>query len=303
MFEAAGTEAIRVLDLFWVLLAGAIAIWLLLAGAFWYAVRNQPREDTERKARRLILIAGVVLPTVLLVGLVIVGLQLMADLRTSDPDLAIRVTGEQYWWRVEYLADDGTVLFETANVIALPQGARAELQLRTGDVIHAFWVPALAGKVDMVPGMDNRLLLEPLRTGSFRGQCAEFCGTGHARMAFTVDVMAPAAFASWLDRRRADAIPATDGRARAGQEAFLAYGCGACHQVRGTPARGRVGPDLTHFGARSHLAAATAPNDRRALLAWLRHPEAMKPGARMPAFDMLAADELTAIVTYLRSLQ
>src|SRR5690606_16989244 len=139
---------------------------------------------------------------------------------------------------------------ESANELRLPVGQRVELQLTSPDVIHSFWVPALAGKMDMIPGRTNRLVLEPSRTGRFRGVCAEYCGASHTFMAFTVEVREPAAFEAWLTQQ---AAPAHTTEEDEGAALFLKNGCGACHTVRGTPAAGRVGPDLTHFASRPTL--------------------------------------------------
>lgn len=303
MFAPAGTETASVMDLFWICaLASGIA---LLAGLalLLYAVRRPPVRDGDRFGRRLILFGGVVVPTVLLAVLAVVSLRLMADLRTATGNTAIRVTGEQFWWRVEYLTRDGDVAVETANEIHLPLGEPVTLELVTADVIHSFWVPALAGKVDMIPGQQNRLVLEATRTGTFRGQCAEFCGDSHALMAFSVVVTEGAAFEAWLTRQQEPAADPADSAARAGRRHFLAYGCGACHRVRGTGAGGRLGPDLTHVGSRSRIAAGTLPNDRHSLTRWLRHTQQVKPGAPMPDFNMMADAELEAISRYLLSLE
>ena len=303
MLEPAGAEASKVLELFWLLLSGSVVIWLLIVGATWYATHWPPRAYSERLGRRLILFGGVVVPTVLLLAVAVLGLSLMAELRSAVPEMTVRITGEQYWWRAEYLDPDGSVVLETANEIVIPKDAAVALELVTADVIHSFWVPALAGKVDMIPGRVNRLVLEARRTGTFRGQCAEFCGDSHALMALRVRVLDPPGYAAWQDReRRAAAVPET-AEERRGQSLFLAYGCGACHRIRGTPAAGRVGPDLTHLAARARLAADTLANEPASLLSWLRHPQTIKPGVEMPSFAMLEHGQLGAIVGYLRSLE
>ncbi|HEX7038427.1 MAG TPA: cytochrome c oxidase subunit II [Pseudomonadales bacterium] len=303
MFEAAGVEASKVLGLFWPLLAGAAVIWLLVVGGTFYAMRIRPERHSERFGRRLILIGGVIAPTLILAGIAVASLRLMADLRTAPADFTIRVTGEQFWWRVQYLDGQGRVTMETANEIALPNGSAVELELRTRDVIHSFWVPALAGKLDMVPGMVNRLLLEPRRTGTYRGQCAEFCGESHALMAFRVRVMEPAEYRIWLEHQRTDAPPPAGEPARRGHDRFLGYGCGACHSVRGTPATGGVGPDLTHLASRARIGAETLRNDHRSLARWLESTDVVKPGVRMPAFGMLPAEDLELIASYLEGLE
>lgn len=303
MFEPAGAEAREVLHLFWILLPCAVVIWVLVVGTTWFATRAHRRPLTERAGRALILYGGVLVPTLLLAVLTAAGLSLMADLRSDTPDRVIRVTGEQFWWRIQYLGEDGTVALETANDLVLPVDSTIDLELVSADVIHAFWVPALAGKVDLVPGMTNRLQLRTERTGTFRGQCAEFCGDSHALMALRVRVLEPTAFQTWLDLQQRPAAEPGGERQQRGRALFLAYGCGACHAIRGTPAAGRLGPDLTHLADRVRLGAETLDNDPAGLLRWLRHPQRIKPGARMPAFDMLQREELAALVSYLEGLE
>ena len=150
---------------------------------------------------------------------------------------------------------------ELANEIRLPVGEPVEFQLESPDVIHSFWIPSLGGKIDMIPGRVNRLALEPTRTGIFRGVCAEYCGTSHALMSFYVVVLEQEDFAAWLAHQHAPAQPPAQPLAARGQELFLANGCGACHTVRGTPADGVVGPDLTHVGSRLSLGAGILPNE------------------------------------------
>ena len=198
-------------------------------------------------------------------------------------------------------ADGGVV--ELANEVRLPLGQRAHLELASNNVVHAFWVPSLAGKVDMVPGRTTDLTLEPTRLGTFRGLCAEYCGTSHARMAFEVVVIGPTRSTSWLaaQRARPPRRPATG--ARSGAAAFEASGCGSCHTVRGTAADGAIGPDLTHVASRYSLASAARRPGGDDLEAWLRQPNHRKPGALMPPFAALGDDRLRALTAYLRELR
>jgi cytochrome c oxidase subunit 2 len=212
------------------------------------------------------------------------------------------VDGEQWWWRVRYPTPDGGHV-ELANEIRLPVGERVTVQLASDNVIHSFWIPSLAGKIDMIPGRRTHVSLEPTRTGVFRGVCAEYCGTAHALMAFPVVVMERAAFDAWLAAEARPAQPPAGVDAQRGLDAFAESGCGACHTVRGTPAAGVVGPDLTHVGSRSTLGAATLPNDPRHLAAWLTDPSRHKPGVQMPAFGMLGGGRLEALAAYLRELK
>jgi cytochrome c oxidase subunit 2 len=155
----------------------------------------------------------------------------------------------------------------------------------------------------MIPGRLTRLALEPTHTGVFRGVCAEYCGTSHALMAFSVVVMEPDALRAWLDDQARPARSPTDASAARGETAFFANGCTACHTIRGTAASGRVGPDLTHVGSRARIAADTLPNGPEALVRWIGQADRIKPGVHMPAFRALQADELSALAAYLSSLQ
>jgi cytochrome c oxidase subunit 2 len=212
----------------------------------------------------------------------------------------LTVVGEQWWWRVRYELPGGGQV-ELANEIRLPLGRVADVTLASTNVIHAFWIPSLAGKVDMIPGRITRLTLEPTRNGVYRGVCAEYCGASHARMAFIVEVMPPDAFEAWL-AAQASGATAVNGAAP-GQSAFFRHGCAACHAIRGTPAVATIGPDLTHVGSRHSLAAATLANDTAALTQWIARPAHIKPGSLMPPFEMLPANELQAIAAYLRDLK
>jgi cytochrome c oxidase subunit 2 len=213
------------------------------------------------------------------------------------------VIGEQWWWRVHYLDEAGEIAAASANEVRLPAGRPAEILLTTDDVIHSFWAPNLAGKLDMIPGRENRLVIEAARPGLYRGQCAEYCGGQHALMAFDVVVLEEADFSEWLAREAGPARSPEDPMLEAGRDAFMANGCGACHTIRGTAAAGVVGPDLTHVGSRHSIAAGTLPNDAAALAAWIGHAQAIKPGNRMPSFTFIPGDEQAAIAAYLKSLE
>jgi cytochrome c oxidase subunit 2 len=238
-----------------------------------------------------------------LAGLLTWGLALMADLRQPGDGLEIAVSGEQWWWRVDYRMPGRDAPVASANEVRLPRGQRVELELTSPDVMHAFWIPSIAGKVDMIPGRVNRLVALPTRTGTFRGVCAEFCGESHALMAFSVEVMEPAAFEQWLAQQAAGAIAPATPLAAQGQALFDQVGCGACHAVRGTAAEGTIGPDLTHLAGRATLAAGILPNDREALVRWIGHAETIKPGSRMPSFGMLPEGHIQAIAAYLEGLE
>lgn len=302
--DPAGRGAERIADLFWWMAAGAVVIWLAVVALGVWSVRAQPEQANQRKAAVLIIGGGAVVPTVVLAGLLAYGLALLPGLLAPAPpgSLEIAVTGEQFWWRVRYLPP-GRAPFELANEIRLPVGERVQLVLDSPDVIHSFWAPALGGKMDMIPGRVTRLALEPTKTGTFRGTCAEYCGESHALMSFHVVVEEREGFARWLERQDAPARPPAGALATRGRELFLANGCGACHTVRGTPADGVVGPDLTHVGSRVSLGAGILPNEPGGFLRWIARTDDVKPGVHMPAFGMLPAGELRALAAYLEELE
>jgi cytochrome c oxidase subunit II len=301
--DPAGEGAERIADLFWIMASGAALIWLLVIGAVIYATRIAPGPHSERVGDALLLWGGLVVPTVVLGGLLTWGLAVMAELRAPGAGLKITVSGEQWWWRVDYHMPGRDAPVSSANEVRLPVGQRVEFELSSPDVIHAFWIPSIAGKVDMIPGRTTRLVALPTRTGSFRGACAEYCGTSHALMAFSVEVMEPAAFEQWLAREAAGAKDPATPEAAHGQTLFEQVGCGACHAVRGTTAEGTIGPDLTHLAGRATLGAGILPNDRAALVRWITQTETIKPGSRMPSFGALPADHVEAIATYLEGLE
>lgn len=299
----AGVGAERIADLWWWMFGGAVVIWVLVIGLALYATRFGTGQHDVRKARLLIVGAGAVFPTIVLAGLLVWGLRLMPVLRPPTGTAAVRVEveGLRWWWRVTYVTADGRRI-PLANEIRLPVGQLAAFTLTSPDVIHSFWIPSLGGKMDMIPGRVTELALEPTRTGVFRGACAEYCGTSHALMQFGVEVMEPAAFDDWLAGQAAPAEPPASPEAERGQALFLAFGCGACHAVRGTPADGTIGPDLTHVGGRLTLGAGILPNDPDAFARWIGDTHEVKPDAEMPPFGMLPEADLRALALYLDGL-
>jgi cytochrome c oxidase subunit II len=301
--EPAGCGAERIAELFWWMTSSALVIWAAMVALAIYAIWSRREAHTERQAKLLIVVGGVAFPTFTLAGLLTYGLSMLPGLVAPAPpgSLRVEVTGQQWWWRLRCFAPDGAAV-ELANELRLPVGEPVEFQLDSLDVIHSFWIPSLGGKVDMIPGRTTRLVLLPTRTGTFRGVCAEYCGSAHARMAFDVVVVEKDEFEPWLAQQREPAADPTDALAARGRDLFLANGCGACHTIRGTVADGVVGPDLTHVGARASVGAGTLPNEDGALLRWITDPRESKPGAHMAAFDMLPADELQALAAYLEGL-
>ncbi|MEZ4240922.1 MAG: c-type cytochrome [Myxococcota bacterium] len=299
--DPAGADAERILWLFVAMAVGAVAIWLFVVGLAVHATLTQRTLEPAR-ARNLVIGGGTLLPTVVLSVLLVGGLAQMPALLDPGPadGLRVLVSAEQFWWRIGYRTPDGRVI-ATANELRLPVGPRTRVELTSADVVHSFWIPSLAGKMDAIPGRTNRLGLQPLREAELEGVCAEFCGPSHAHMGFAVVTLAPEAFEAWLQAQAAAAAPAA--LASPGRDRFLRTGCGACHTVRGTPADGVLGPDLTHVGSRRTLAGGVLPNDVPGFRAFLADPRRHKPGVGMPGFAGLPDADLDVLATWLESLQ
>lgn len=301
--EPQGIEAQRVALLFWVMTigSGVILFGVLLVTAL---AMYGPREWRRRLAGdRIIIGAGIVLPVAVLTPLLVYGFTLLGagGSRADGDAVKIAVVGERWWWRVRYRDAAGRVT-ESANEIRLPANRSIEIELTSADVIHSFWAPKLAGKLDMIPGRKNTLTLTAKEPGISRGQCAEYCGGAHALMSFYVVVLPEPEFEQWLAREAGAALAPTSAQAREGMRLFTSGGCGACHAIRGTPAAGVVGPDLTHVGGRMSLAAATLPNDEASFARWIRDGQHIKPGNLMPPYGIFSDSELAALSNYLASL-
>jgi cytochrome c oxidase subunit 2 len=212
--------------------------------------------------------------------------------------LVIDVSAAQWWWRFAYEPENGSPGFVTANELHIPVGLPVRFRITSPDVIHSFWVPALGGKTDAIPGQVNETWLEASKPGVYRGQCSEYCGPQHAQMGLVVIAEALDQFNAWRASQAADAPPAADANGRV--QFILA--CGDCHTVRGTAARGNRGPDLTHLMSRATLAAGILENNRGNLAGWIGNPQGIKPGAKMPAIP-ISGPSLQAILNYLSGLR
>jgi cytochrome c oxidase subunit 2 len=304
VLDPSGPEADRIADLAAVLFGGGSAILLLVLTAIALALRGPPAVRRILASDRLVVAAGIVFPVVLLSALLSYGLFVMrSTIAQADTkaDVTIHVVGEQWWWRVAYAGPNGMRVAE-ANEVRLPVGRTVEMVLTSPDVIHSPWIPALAGKIDMIPGRTNRMRFVVDRPGIYRGQCAEYCGGPHALMAFDVVALEPPDFEHWLAAPPPDPAAGYTGLAR-GRELFLASGCGACHAVRGTPATGMVGPDLTRVGGRRTIAAGALQTSREAIALFIRDGQHVKPGNLMPPFAIFTPEDLDKIAAYLMSLR
>jgi cytochrome c oxidase subunit 2 len=295
-----GPEAAGIAEITWILVGGGAAIFALVLTLAALAVfGRRPWLASEA----MIIGGGIALPVVVLSALLIHTLLAVPRLPARlTADLVIEVTGHQWWWQIRYLDARNGVEFTTANEIHIPVGREIELRLRSADVLHSFWVPALAGKLDLIPGKDNRLRLSADRAGTFRGQCAEYCGGPHAQMALFVVAEDPALFETWRNAQRLPQGEAIGVEAARGKALFLGH-CTACHTVRGTSADGELGPDLTHFASRSSLGAGILPNHPGTVAGWIGGSQHLKPGNLMPEFRSFNSAELQALVAYLGSLR
>jgi cytochrome c oxidase subunit 2 len=303
----AGPGAERIAELFWAMTVLGAIVFLIFCGALAWALAHRreaplrPRPDEDRRRTRMILLFGAALPALILVPLLFwtYGTLAAIDPRARPVDLVVDVVGKQWWWEIRYRDTVPGRTFTTANELHVPVGKRVELRLTSTDVIHSFWVPELQGKTDLIPGRENVTWIEASRPGEYGGQCAEYCGLQHATMGLLVVAQSEAEFERWAAGQRAGAKADTVNAQ--GRQAFL-RACGYCHTVRGTPAGGRMGPDLTHVASRRTLAAGLLPNTPGHLGGWIANPQALKPGTRMPRLP-LSRDEFRLIHLYLQTLR
>jgi cytochrome c oxidase subunit 2 len=311
IFAPASTPALEIRDLSLLVLGISAVIFVVVAGMAAYTIvrfRNRPgderREPPQVYGSTQIELAWTVVPFLIVVVLFLVTARYIYGIeKRAMPDGAIEATivGNQWWWEIRY-PKLGIV---TANELHVPVSdpttpTPTYLTLQSADVIHSFWVPQLAGKLDVVPNKTNRLWIDPRTPGTYVGQCAEYCGTQHAWMLLEVIVHSREDFDRWVAAQQAAARE--DPAVREGRELFLSLSCINCHTVRGTPANGLFGPDLTHLMSRRTLGAGVVRNTPQALQAWVDDPAAMKPGVLMPAMK-LSNDELNKLSAYLVSLR
>jgi cytochrome c oxidase subunit 2 len=315
IFAPAGPHAERLLDLWWVMAFVCGGVFLAVLAALLWALWRAPRATAatppdlssltvpERRARIAvgIAIAGSAAGLVFLMLASFVTDRALAKL--GPPDLQVDVTGHQRWWDLKYNdPTDPSKSFGTANELHVPVGKTVLLRLRADDVIHSFWVPNLAGKKDLIPGREATLRLKADKEGVFRGQCAEFCGLQHAKMAFLVIAEPPEKYEAWAAAQRNPAPEPRSAQEKRGRELFVTGRCAMCHAIQGTAANARRAPDLTHLSSRKTLAAGMLPNTLGHLAGWILDPQGIKPGVNMPANPM-PADDLYALLAYLGTLK
>lgn len=295
---------------FWLGVACFIAFAALVLFGTWRAHRRDRRGESNELSpatgRNFVIWGGLAIPlalvAILLVASTINDRAIARSGRAGDP-LTIEVRGHKFWWEIKYRDPlNPHRQFTTANEIHIPAGRPVRLLLESADVIHSFWVPNLNGKVDLIPGRTNDIVLQVREPGVYRGQCAEFCGVQHAKMGMLVIAHSLGEFDAWWERQLLPHDRPSDAIALRGHDVFMRNGCGTCHTIRGTDAKARVAPDLSHFGTRRTIAAGTLPNSPGHLGGWISDPQGIKPGSYMPAIP-LTGDDLQAVIHYLRGLR
>lgn len=304
-FNPFSPQAAQLTHLFVVVLIILGAIFLLVSGLLTYIViryRSRPGapEPKQEFGRPRLEIAWTLAPLLLLVCIFTLTVRTMS---ASDPPAGkqppdIEVIAHQWWWEINYLKSGAMA----ANEFHIPVGKGMLLRLESADVIHDFWVPQLARKIDIVPGHTNHLWLEADAAGTFLGACAEFCGVEHAWMRLRVIAQPEPEFDAWQSQQLAAPRTPSTGEAASGEQIFVQRTCVNCHTVVGTAANQRLGPDLTHLASRRTLAAGAAENTPSELARWLQDPDSIKPGSHMPNLHLSAA-EVRELVAYLETLK
>jgi len=311
-----GPRAEAVAKLHWTLTSIATVVYVIVIGALvyalWRASRRPPvpeehhyHETPEQAAvmKRGVII-GLSATVVIMLTFVVVSVSTGSTLAKvgGDKPLRIDVVGHQWWWEVKYDDPDPHNIVNTANEIHVPVGRPVLIKMTSTDVIHSFWAPNLAGKKDLIPGHETVTWFRADSAGTYRGQCAEFCGHQHAKMAFYVVAEPRLEFEKWLDQQRQEAKTPTDSLTQTGERVFLSGTCAMCHTISGTGAGGTVGPDLTHLASRRTIAAGTLPMTTGNLAGWILDPQSIKPGVKMPP-NQIDPQSLQALLAYLGTLK
>lgn len=298
-----GPEAHTINGIWWLMCGLASAVYLIVGGFIVVAALRGRRTEGGKPSRirdsTFIVVGGLLVPSVILLVLGASVVYASNNLRQPEKDpLRIEVVGKRWWWAVSYPGQGIT----TANEVHIPVGRPLEIGLDSDNVVHSFWVPQLGGKVDLIPGQHNIWRVKATKPGTYRGECAEYCGLEHARMNFLVVAQTAADFDAWVVRHKPAPTGPTDQLAATGQMVFEREPCAGCHTIRGTTANGTIGPDLTDIGSRLTLGANTVPNTDGYLGGWIVNSQTIKPGNLMPPIPM-SADDLHALIAYLRSLK
>ena len=308
VLDPASEQAQYIHDLFVQVLIISAGIFIIVSGLIFialYRFRSRdviPKQDFGSEKKEMAWIAG---PVIILLWIGAISVKLILTLNAipgahpdQDGDARLIVTGHQWWWEVEY-PEEGII---AANEVHIPIKKKYTVEVGSGDVIHCFWVPQLARKIDAIPGHTNYIILEANEPGVYQGRCAEFCGHQHAWMNFKVYAYTEEDYGTWVASHQATpAVPIQD-PAVAGKDLFLSLTCSRCHTIDGTTADAKIAPDLTHIAARKELGGGVISNNPKNLRLWLQDPQALKPGCKMPNFK-LSHEHLDQLVAYLETLK
>ena len=302
VLHPAGADAAIVSEFAWVLFGAGALIFAAVMALLALSLRRQGR---PLRPGLWIAGGGIAFPVLALSALLAWSTWRSAQLtpQSSNHALTISVTAKMWWWEVRYRDPDSGREIVTANEIRVPVGQAVYVGLNAADVIHSLWVPALAGKRDMIPGRVTGLTLRAERPGIYRGQCAEYCGAQHARMALHVVALSPGEFRAWLAHQARPAAEPVDALHVRGRAAFLEQRCQACHTIRGVSETARLGPDLTHVGGRLEIGAGLLRTHEGTLAGWIADPQAIKPGVFMPPASDMDGESLRALAAYLAHLK
>jgi cytochrome c oxidase subunit 2 len=307
-----GVQAAHIHDLWqillWACMVFGILIVIAVTVALWRAPRSSETTPPEsmpglQKSSQYVVTCALGVSIIGLLGLTVASVmtdRALAGL-SEERVVNIKITSHNWWWEITYEDAQASRTFTTANELHVPAGRPVVATLESDDVIHSFWVPNLHGKRDLIPGRTSKIKFRADRPGTYRGQCAEFCGYQHAHMALLVVAEPAEAYEKWADQQRASAHAPADEQRKHGESLFLSSRCAMCHSIQGTSANGKIAPDLTHVGSRRYIAAGTLLNGSAQLAAWISDPQRYKPGCNMPGTSF-SSEDLQALVTYLQSL-
>jgi cytochrome c oxidase subunit 2 len=310
-----GPQARAIADLYWIMFAAAVAVLAIVDGAIIYSgirFRERPGHVAQQfHGHNLLELTWTVIPTLMVVSFSVLSwqkLDFINNTRAGDVGMVIKAQGLQWQWQFSYPHDDRFKLLDGSYLVSseelhIPVGMKVRIELSAKDVIHSFWVPSIGGKKDAVPGRATELWIQADKAGTFKGQCFEFCGEGHADMLITLVAHPVSEYTAWARSavRAADLINLPE--TKVGRELFFSLACVGCHTIKNTPAGGKVGPELTHLMSKKSIAGgALSPVNEENLKKWIKNPPAVKPGTQMPNLG-LSDQQVNDIVLFLMTLK
>lgn len=298
--EGSAADQIRTLAIwvFGILAVVLFAVWGILVYVILTGRRRPPEKASQTKGNLRIEIVWTAIPAVIVTVLFVLTVVYTERINLPASGAQFTAIGRQWWWDFDFKE----LGFKSPNEVYVAEGRTTHIRLLSSDVIHSFWVPQMGGKVDMIPGHVKYIRFVPLRTGSYLGECAEFCGVQHGKMRFLFVVVTPEEYSAWVKHQQQPAAEPQGADAVAGKDVIGSVGCGSCHAIRGTALKGTFGPDLTHFGSRKGIAAYTLKNTPANLLRWIRDPQGVKPESKMPNVPLPLAQQ-QQITAYLEELR